>query len=498
MQGVPIDGIAAASAVEVALRFVTALQLANLLAERRPVPAMLADGTFKRPTLGSWVQLAKTLRNSIKTPFAPALASWPDARADKLLDQLTRERNRLAHTGQMSPGVRRDLESLVAELASEVLTTLDWLRRLELVMIVDAKLASDGRVDGRLQVFRSTDTHPEFQRAAWRGTPESEHIYLASSEPGAQALLDVQPFVRRARLATAKVEAMCLWKGYGSRGDILSSDDPQDAAEWVTVDSAARLVPFVRLQKTPTAKDATRSEAPAVEPPTLVDAASVRPLVEVSRGRYRLTILMFAALALSASIGIAVALTRSDRPTTCEHPDLAGTWFFNTHILTSRPGMEFGLGVRGHYELTLGPQVGCVFPSNLLKTGYTQDGKVYGPRLAQELSWSLSPSSRSLAALARLTRRPGDVTSADVAMRITRHGDMLVGLWRHEGADWDYGGYSGAILGQKHRPFSDTEDLKTGCFFDCVARCHPGNNPLDEATEPCVLDCARRLDNCPR
>jgi len=490
--GVPIDGIAAASAVEVSLRFVTGLQLANLIAEGSVTPAILANGTFKRPTLGSWVMLAKTLRDAIAKPFAPALASWPDARADKLLDQLTRERNRLAHAGQMSPGVRRDLESSVAQLASDVLETLDWLRRLELVSIVDARLAADGRIEGRLQVFRSTEPHPEHQRASWRGQPALDHLYLASSEPGARNLLDVEPFIRRARLATAKVEAICLWKGYGQRSDILSSDDPQEAAEWVPLGTRVRFVPFARQPTAPTSTDVTRHESAVPEAPTFVDnPVSLPPGKPVPARRSRRWLIPTLLFVVAAgSVAAAMTLTTRSRP------NLTGAWVFDTHVLTSWPKMEYGLNVNGHYAVTFRDENGSAVPTVLVKRGYTQSGTFYEADQSQELRFNFSASGRSVAAYAQLRKTPSEAP-AEIAMRLALVDDLLVGLWRHEGDEWQRGGYSGAILGTRASGTSVASAPRNQCFVGCIKGCYHGTSPLDNATESCVLDCTRRLNDCP-
>lgn len=49
------DGGTAVAEVEVALRFVAAIQVANLLAEGGKLPKALPGSSFKRPTLGMWL-----------------------------------------------------------------------------------------------------------------------------------------------------------------------------------------------------------------------------------------------------------------------------------------------------------------------------------------------------------------------------------------------------------------------------------------------------------
>ncbi len=174
-------------------------------------------------------------------------------------------------------------------------------------------------------------------------------------------------------------------------------------------------------------------------------------------------------------------------------PGIGGSWNFDTYVLRAKVGMEYGLNVRGHYELKVGAAIDCTLPFHLTKTGYSQGATEDRTTFDNRARFKVSESGQS-AAIALMLRREG-VRNPEISLRLSRAGDMLVGLWRHEGADWDHGGYSGAILGTKAgRPLRP--EVNPQCFFDCIHDCHPGLDPTDTATEQCVMNCARRLENC--
>lgn len=506
------SGTIAAGAVEVALRFVAGLQAANLLSRGAPLPSMLVGGGFKRPTLGSWIALVRDLRRTLRAPFPDELASWPDPPTEQRLDALVRLRNRLAHPGQMTPMARRGLDREIAACCAEILESLGWLRALELVSFVDAQ-PGPSEVVGRLQIFRGTEPHPGTERVAWRGHVALHRLYVGA--PDAALLLDVEPFMRRARLKGARVEALCLWKGMGERGDVLLFDDGQDAFDWVPIEGGERRIVAPRRALGAGSEGVTRHEqatkrrpvdSPS-EAPTLI-ASPLPPRRSSSPSSRRWWLVAGVLMVVVALVGFALASRQDDAIDStaggvapiraeggeCLRPALAGDWTFETHILKIRPGQEEGYGTRGHYRLSLEHAVGCRMSAYLTKDRWTtQSGRSYEAAMSQDLSFAISSTGRSITARARLVKRPGDRNSADISLRLARHGAWLVGLWRHDGADWDRASASGALVG---RQASSARDPRPACFMRCAAECHPGLDPLDPAMEPCLIDCARRLDDC--
>ena len=500
----PISGSAAAVAVEAALRFVCALQAASLLAESRPLPAIFRR-KFDRPTLGSWCTAVEDLRREARRPFVPALATWPDAGTLQGLRDFTRLRNDLSHD-QLTPLARRELDNELGVRAADLLATLGWLRGLDIVIVAEQQHVTRDEMQGRLQRFQSDAPHPPLERARWRGRVEVGRTYVSN---GTHAL-DLEPFVRRARIGNAKNEALCLWSGVGEkRGDIRLRDDSMDTEDWVPLVSERRPVPFVRLTLQPAATDVTRPDAPSLvtEPPTLV-AAHPKPERAQKRGHTPWLALWLGAgaLVLAGVVGVAVSkgsprsATKATSPhvepataPACPVPGIGGAWTFDTYVLRAKVGMEYGLNVRGHYELKVDAAIDCTLPFLLTKTGYTQGANENTDRFSNRARMKVSASGRSASVEVKLHR--AGVRSNHKTLRLSRAGDLLVGMWRDEGEDWEWGGYSGAILGTKPgAPLRD--EINPQCFLDCIHDCHPGLDPTDEATESCVTNCARRLETC--
>lgn len=499
---VPPSGLMAAHAVEVALRFVTAIQLASLLAEGASLPRILSDGTFVRPTLGSWIALVRTLRREAQSSFLPELRLWPSPHIEPLLENLVTARNRIAHAkGIASPGDRRAVAAEVTGLAARILTSLDWLRRVDLFVPSDPRPGPGGTIDGYVQFYRSPEAQPGLQRRSWTGEVAAQRCYAAASaNPG--LALDVEPFIRRARLPQARTEALCLWGGYGKRGEILLRDDEASAEDFVPLHDVERRVSW-QPRAVSSDDDPTRYERPAIEPPTQVAAVAVKTQRPPPRPRSTSRWIPVAlAVALLAAGGAALALfaAPTDAPdpapaevgaaTTTGATDLAGEWRFDTVVLHSRRAKTYGLGTRGHYELILQPRTDCGFPALLIKTGYTERGALRAQRLVDERCFAVSQSGGSIVVAAKL-RHPDLRTSADISFRLTRAGDHLLGLWRHEGVDGADRGYSGALTGMRVGAEPGPRPAVIACFEACIEACHRGADPLDPASEPCLVACVR-------
>jgi hypothetical protein len=473
----PVSALAASGALEVALRFVCAVKLASLDA-RDPLPEILDAGTFKRPTLGSWLNLAKALRDAVRDPFVRDLRTWPDASTEATLRRVLALRNELAHAGQMTPVQKDERETEVVRLAGLVLESLEPLRKVDLVVASDTRPFDRTRNRGLLQRFRGWDDHPPAVASLWKGDLQKGRVYLASPDrPG--LLLDLDPYLLRRPIAAARVESLALWKAFGARGDLLVSDDLARETEWVPLIRTARRIPFAPEPVPAGAEDATRADRPSDLPRTLL-AAIRRP----RQRRWRI----FAACAGLAALALTIVAFFPTTPSVQCGPDaLRGAWRFDTHILHGR---FVGQGVRGHYDLG----VGRVTPLDMTldKTGYTQDGAVHGPRLRATDPLALSPSTCSATVRANLSNPSG--ASTEMGFRYARYGDRLIGLWRHEGREWEMNGrHSGALVGA--RP--EQEDAhRDACFLACVTRCHKGADPLADPTEACLLGCAPRLEDC--
>lgn len=130
----------------------------------------------------------------------------------------------------------------------------------------------------------------------------------------------------------------------------------------------------------------------------------------------------------------------------------------------------------------------------LTKTGYTQSGRNRAGIQRQRVRVAPSSSGRSIAASFELESHADDAHPARIAFRWSRHGPHLVGLWRHVGKEFERGGYWGTAFGLR-KGWSGTPP-STSCFEDCGRRCFLGGDPLDEGTEGCLEDCARRLVDC--
>ena len=247
--------------------------------------------------------------------------------------------------------------------------------------------------------------------------------------------------------------------------------------------------------------------------PTIAEAVTGVPVARALRPgrRGRGKVLAAVGAALLAAGGVALALLGGSDPASAPTPvrvaddgaasqiDLAGEWRFDTVVLGSRSDMSHGLGVRGHYQLELEPPAACGFPGVLTKFSYTEGGERKGKPLVDDQCFAVSQSRRSIVASIRL-RHPDFRATADISLRLTRHGDHLLGLWRHEGEDGARGGYSGALFGSRGDEWTDPR-LSTAqgrCFEGCIGACHQGADPLAPESEVCLLECVAELERCPR
>jgi len=528
-----LEALTVAGVVEIALRTVSGLQAAAILASERELPALVRSEHFHKPTLGTWVNLVLVLRDAaaeqrVPDPFA-ALAAWPDDKAEKLLGRLVGIRNELVHGGVMSRAASTELTSKLARDASALLETLSWLRDLDLCVFTEkVNLGGRGWM-GRVQVFRGTKEHPPTQRTAWQGELELMRLYLrAPSGVGQVALLDVEPFLARTLLGKNRHESFGVWKRVDKGGQVSISDDQQPSMQCMPIEGRKRLSNIKIFPVSSSATDLTRHDPvervafAASGGKTEVDGesesiASAGPSRRPESARvperrlggsltWILGGLLVAGLVLTTLLLVGQnPTTRSDEPLAeragglsvlseglvrCELPDLGHQWRFDTIVLGNKPGMEYGLNVRGHYVVNL-TQVGCGFVAEVTKSGYTQSGKRNEVSQRERREVEVSKSGRTVSASFALEATPGDPNPARVAFRWMRFGPHLVGLWRHEGKEWERGGYWGAVFGLREG-WKGTPP-KTSGFEACVGRCFVGRDPTEEATENCLVECAREL-----
>jgi|GEM_PF-3115083 len=499
LEGIPVDGNAVVTAVEAALRFVAALQTASLISAGEALPEILTDPRRRRGkwSLGSWVHAVCELRDAAERPFLPELASWPDAETERRLWEFTRTRNeRLAHAGQQTHYVRQEVMGQLAEQAAAVLETLSWLREVALVYFLEVHAELDGSFTGRAQVFRSWDDQPASERMAWRGPVEVHHLYLAPMRGDTTLLLDVEPLLRRVRLGDAPTEAICMWRRIGSRGEIELADDLQNESAWVPWPAALARVPFERVPVKRAPTDATFQEMRGFEPPgqraaaTAVDRPAPIPARGERRVRGKRTGLVAALALLVAAGGVAFALSSGDPAPL----DLDGVWSFDTEVRVTK---AHGRGVRGHYTITFEPEADDgTRAASILKAAYTEQGAQRSNPLSGRATFAPTAHRRSIAADTRLAGGGG---ATDVAFRVARRGDFLLGLWRYKGEAWEQMGLAGALVGvrQPGRGAAVAVPL-AGCFHDCVEGCQGEVDPLAIEADDCLQRCAPRIDDCPR
>lgn len=566
--GAEPDGLLAVLAVETALRLVTGLQLATRVALGEPLPKLLSDGRFRRPSAGSWGLLAGELRGAARgapTPLAEALA-WPRREDMGVLSELVALRNDFAHNPS-DVAFRLRLEHEMATRAARLLEGLEPLRRAGLTYLLDAAAEGGDVFEGRAQRFYGLNPVPEHERIRWCGVAKIRHLYF---EVGGY-LLDPAPFISRGFLVGSRSESILLWRGFGARGDVSVGDDEAKVEAWQALDGSdrGRIIPFQRLARARGEDELTRHaggagdlERVAARRPSsssaLARAQSERTQSEpLRRPRSRRWPLFFAggvlagaaaAFALtwrgevapapsgasgeptrgsgesaapaSAPVASPVASPGSAPPASllptpqqpgsmaldapslpparvcAGAPALVGTWAFDTVILGGRVGAEHGVGVRGHYLLQLSEGDPCSLVGPLVKRAYTMKGKEYGPLLSDVVTARASSTGGSLSFLARLRKAPEATITADIAMRLTRRGDYLLGLWRHEGADRERAGYWGALVGRRDTPPSELTG--EACFSACVADCHGDVDPLVDDAEACLLRCVPAVDDCRR
>lgn len=517
----PLEGMAVAGVVEMALKVVTGLQVSAYLATRRQWPAMLSGERFKTLTLGNLKKLSVSLRDELaRQPVVglAALGQWPGRRVEELLDAVSGRRNQLAHQATLSPGLRAELTAGLARDAVQVLESLAWLRELEVCVFTEGAAFVGGRGLGREQVFRGTESHPATRRVSWEGELVVGRTYVRGRSDGGQAvLLDVEPFLTRDRLGKSRLDELCLWNGLNERMEVRLSEFTSGSEVMKAVEVERPRISKIKIYALhDSSTSLTRHEgerieavgAPAEAEATRPRAKKTWPWVVAGLGVAALGV---AALAVASSAdektgGAGVeggseaarverseALVGGDAPPTCELPDIAHRWTFDTVVLGGKVGAEYGLNVRGHYAATI-RRVGCTLVADVVKTGWTQSGK-FNKRVQEGSALlTVSGSAGSAASSFSLRVEAGDPEPARVAFRLGRFGPHLIGLWRHEGADYERGGYWGTVFGLREGWTGTPPD--SACFEECGRRCMAGRDPLDEETEACLLECGRALMDC--
>lgn len=175
---------------------------------------------------------------------------------------------------------------------------------------------------------------------------------------------------------------------------------------------------------------------------------------------------------------------------------LSGSWRFDTEVFQAENKRRNAVGTRGHYELRLRVTTAPDrLEGRLVKTGYTEPEDT-SPRTASlkgSVELARSPQTKTFVGRGRLFAADG--SRIDIILRVARHGAALIGLWRYADEADARLGYSGALVGAS----GDAAELPKGqrCYLDCAAGCfRAGDDPLDDATERCLLGCAPSLDHC--
>ena len=514
-----LDGLQVAGVVETALRVVTALQAAALVAASQEFPPIFFQ--FERPTLGSWKKLALDLRDCLGKGSSPPrgalapLATWPPLGTERDLETIVRRRNTLAHDHLMSLSKRSELTAELATHAVSVLESLAWLRDVDLCVFTGGVNHGQNRWLGREQIFRGTEAHPATTRIAWQGDVKIDHTYARVRDADHHILLDIEPFLAHERLGDARLETLCVWHGVGKRGDVRLRDDPTGDHDYRPIERHPR-ISKIKIYATPTTDTSlTRHElGPRDDAPTHLGQEA--PRLKASRATTRLPQnkrgLVWAAIGVGVAAIAAVILhvvTRDDvspmspaqtdvapintTSTACAPPDIGHAWEFSTIVLGTKPSMKFGLNVKGHYRTVI-TRHGCSLVADLEKGGWTQSGREWQRRQEGRSMLEVSSSGRSAVASFALAATPDDATPARIALRLARHGPYLIGVWRHEGDDFERSGYWGTAFGLLEGRKGMLP--KTSCFETCGRYCFAGRDPHDEQTEDCLVSCGLQLADC--
>jgi hypothetical protein len=483
---------AAVAAVEVALRLVAALQLANLLdGTTLELPEILDD--FNRPTLGSFAKLTRQLGPLLaERAFAPELVSWPERHhGDER--SATKQRNLLAHWDELDPARRAEERGAFLELAAELLGSLAWLRSYPLLRFSRPEASDEqGIFVARVTDLRGYDGHlraPAKMRL--RGWPRADRLYLWDR---AGRLLDLHPFLYFARPEGGDGEELVVWKGLGRRsGDVRIGDNEYHADNPGWSDTAERSIAVQLL-------DPLRpGDAPA---PALARAPARLEGTAATRRRGLIIGLAVAAVValaipIAAGLGDLSDVQTSTRGAAGSCPDdLVGTWLFQTQVLGAKQRFKARAeGVRAHYELVVKRGPSCPLQGVLTRTGYTEKGE-FREHVRSGAVKVASSRTGDTAVLAdvRLTA-PGVPEPVEMSLRLGLVDGALYGVWRNEGAMGDERGYWGTLVGHDEA-VGRAVPPGMPCLKQCPAPCDQRSDPRNEATEACLLACARKAEAC--
>lgn len=517
----PLDGLALAGVIEMALKVVTGLQLSAYVATRQTRPVLLGADHFATLPLGNLKRLALHLRDELAThPIEglPMLGAWPSSRVESQLDALIGKRNELSHPEILSPSLKAELTQGIGRDALGILESLAWLRGVELCVFTEGSVFAGERGLGRVQVFRGTESQPKTRRVSWEGQVTFGRTYArARLSRHDHILLDVEPFLIRDRVGKSRLEELCLWSGITRTGDIKVSQLTSRSETTRPIEPERPRLSKIKIFETSDSSTSLTRHEGEVPVQALPENAPVPrgapPRASRPKRRYWPWVVALVGL---AAIGLAVASLQGqstntaelgpqarvaardepgpgEAPPTCVLPDLAHRWSFDTIVLGNKPGMEYGLNVRGHYGVAL-RSVGCSLVAELEKSGWTQSGERRDFRQRGQARLDVSGTARSAAGSFALESKHDDPNPSRVAFRWSRFGPHLIGLWRHEGADYERGGYWGTIFGLREGWKGIPPN--SACFEECGRRCFAGRDPLDERTEECLQECGRALVNC--
>lgn len=491
----------AISTLEAALRLVSGMQLASLLATPKASLPTLLRG-FEKPSLGSWSKLCSEAHGLLKKHDAAFVDDllWPDRKTTRLLRKVTTERNEQAHRDGVVPSGIRDREcEAIADDVAVILASLAWLCGRPLIRSLGPGLGCPERV----MPLRGTDLRVDDLFSLCETAPLSEGVVYLWDR--ATRLLDLTPFVA---LETDRTEEIRLWLAWGKKGDVARRGPPKAPGRWFPPNAPAatervREVPeFAGLELMSPGPGIERSRATSqfraarrrLRPRPLAVVAGFVAGVALVGGAVALSAVDGDSLREGAALS-APAAAGSDALDACRLAEsLAGEWVFDTHVLGAKRAQQFAVDtVRAHYRLHV-HAASCKPIAQVVRTGYTQDSllRPADPEPTGPMLLAPSASGRSFGGQVQLLRQGSTNSAIDLAVRLTARDGRLFGLWRNEGQERDRAGMWGAIAGRRDA-VGAVGAPPTVPLNACVKGCFQGADPLAEDVEPCLIECVNTV-----
>lgn len=521
------DGMELAKSIEVALRVVGGLQVAAHLAVAKALPGELGEVRFNdnKGTFGAWIEVVTRCRNALSGlantellgPFE-VLARWPSPAVERQLHAIRDRRNAIAHEAFLPATTKAELDRAIAVEAEAVLDSLAWLRQLELCAFADGVRHGERRGLSRELIYKGTSSSPLPRLVAWEGELQEGRFYARMRQGERHALLVVDPFVGLSRPGKTVHPVLCVWRAIARDGKVIARGVGLDAEVALELGEPSAIATVQIIQRPDSSTSMTRYGSEPLQP-RVGGLTSEGGPVQLRPSRRRtwpwvlggLLLVLGLTLAALLAVGVewdgapgpethaegspAAGMLEAARPTsTCSPPEIMGIWSVDTIVLGTKAGKESKRGVRGHYEVGI-DRDGCWLSASVRKTGWVEvSGKRF--KTDQRGRATLVQTSRSAASSFELTSAKEGGAPALIAFRWAKAGPWVVGLFRYVGRDLEEMGYWGTAFGLPVALEDTPPD--TRCFEDCAERCFAGRDPLDEGTEPCLLDCSRELSGCSR